>query len=168
MIDIACIPKDHDEGVIDVMPMLPTTAPQSEARKLRNRRPVDLAVGILGSPHVPVDAGSTLTLRPDITERNEPPTALIPQYKLNAAKALKQREPADATQIGIVAKRLWQPVVGYTATQMVDMVHADVRCEPAQNSRQVVIRTSTKRRLGKTPFRTMRPERLFELMLHVK
>ena len=69
MINIARIPKDHDEGVIDVMPMLPTNAPQSEA-KLRNRRPVDLTVGILGSPHVPVDAGSTLTLRPDITERN--------------------------------------------------------------------------------------------------
>ena len=69
MIDIACIPKDHDEGVIDVIP-LPTTAPRSEARELRNRRPVDLAVGILGSPHVLVDAGSTLTLRPDITERN--------------------------------------------------------------------------------------------------
>ena len=70
MIDIACIPKDHDEGVIDVTPMPPTTVLQSEARKLRNRRPVDLAVGILGSPHVLVDAGSTLTLRPDITERN--------------------------------------------------------------------------------------------------
>ena len=67
MIDIARIPKDHDEGVIDVTPMQPTTAPQSEAGKLRNRRPADLAVGILGSPHVLVD---TLALRPDITERN--------------------------------------------------------------------------------------------------
>jgi hypothetical protein len=67
VIDIARIPKDHDEGVIDVTPMPPTTAPQSEARKLRNRRPADLAVGILGSPHVLVD---TLVLRPDITERN--------------------------------------------------------------------------------------------------
>ena len=28
------------------------------------------SVGILGSPHVLVDAGSTLTLGPDITERN--------------------------------------------------------------------------------------------------
>ena len=64
MIDIARIPTDHDEGVIDVTPMPPTTAPQSEARKLR---PADLAVGILGSPHVLVD---TLALRPDITERN--------------------------------------------------------------------------------------------------
>ena len=51
MIDIARIPKDHDEGVIDVTPMPPTTVLQSEARKLRNRRPADLAVGILGSPH---------------------------------------------------------------------------------------------------------------------
>jgi hypothetical protein len=67
VIDIARIPKDHDEGVIDVTPMQPTTAPQSEARKLRNRRPADLAVGILGSPHVLVD---NLALRPDITERN--------------------------------------------------------------------------------------------------
>jgi hypothetical protein len=41
---MARIPKDHDEGVIDVTPMPPTTAPQSEARKLRNRRPADLAV----------------------------------------------------------------------------------------------------------------------------
>src|SRR5262249_6723376 len=48
------------------------------------------------------------------------------------------------------------------------MVYADVRREPAQNSRQVVIRTSTKRSLVKTPFPAMRPERLFELMLHVK
>src|SRR5262245_41056481 len=109
-----------------------------------------------------------LTSSPDITEGNQPPASLIPQHKPNAAKALKQREPADATQIGIVPKRLWQPVVGYTATQMVDMVHANVRREPAQNSRQVVMRTSTKRRLVKTPFPAMRPERLFELMLQVK
>ena len=66
MIDIARIPKDHDEGVNDVTAM-PLTALQSEARKLRNRRPADLAVGILGSPRVLVD---TLALRPDITERN--------------------------------------------------------------------------------------------------
>ena len=66
MIDIAHIPKDY-EGVLDVTPMPPTTASQSEARKLRNRRPADLAVGIFGSPHVLVD---TLALRPDITERN--------------------------------------------------------------------------------------------------
>jgi len=33
-------------------------------------REIVLAVGILGSPHVLVDAGSTLALRPDITERN--------------------------------------------------------------------------------------------------
>jgi hypothetical protein len=65
VIDIARIPKD--QGVIDVTPMPPTTAPQSEARKLRNRQPADLAVGILGSTHVLVD---TLALRPDITERN--------------------------------------------------------------------------------------------------
>src|SRR6516164_10113363 len=51
---------------------------------------------------------------------------------------------------------------------MVDMVHADVRREPAQNSRQVVIRASTKRRLMKIPFPAMRPERLLELMLYVK
>ena len=54
MIDIARIPRDHDKGVIDVTPMLPTTAPQSEARKLRNRRRADSAVSILGSL---VDAG---------------------------------------------------------------------------------------------------------------
>jgi hypothetical protein len=73
----------------------------------------------------------TLRFHPDITERNEPPAALIPQYKPNAAKALKQREPTGATQIGIVPKRLRQPVIRYPATQMVDVVHADVRCEPA-------------------------------------
>ena len=37
-------------------------------------------------------------------------------------------------KVGIVPKRLRQPVVGYAAAQMVDMVHADVRREPAQNS----------------------------------
>src|SRR5215470_14051102 len=51
---------------------------------------------------------------------------------------------------------------------MVYVVRADVRREPAQNSRQVVIRASTKRRLRKIPFWTMRPERLLELMLYVK
>src|SRR5262245_59091817 len=69
---------------------------------------------------------------------------------------------------GFVPKRLRQPVIRYAATQMMDMVHADVCSEPAQNSRQVVMRASTKRRLVKTPVPAMRPERLFELMLYVK
>jgi hypothetical protein len=81
---------------------------------------------------------------------------------------LKQREPADATQVGIVPKRLRQPVVGYAAAQMVDMVHADVRREPPQNSWQVIIGASAKRRFMKIPFAAARPERLLELMLHVK
>jgi hypothetical protein len=44
VIDIARIPKNHDEGVIDVTPMPPTTVPQSDARKLRNRRPAEAAL----------------------------------------------------------------------------------------------------------------------------
>src|SRR5215467_15680003 len=93
------------------------------------------------------------TLRP---ERNKPP---VPQHEPNAAKALKQRDATDATQIGIVAKRLRQPVVGYAAAQMVYVVSADVRGEPPQNSGQVVIRTSAKRRVVKIPSPAMRPER---------
>jgi hypothetical protein len=51
---------------------------------------------------------------------------------------------------------------------MVDVVHADIGGEPAQDRRQVIVRTPAQRRLVKIPALIMGPESVFELMLDVE
>ena len=48
------------------------------------------------------------------------------------------------------------------------MVHADIRGEPAQHGRQVVVRTAMQRGFLHAPLPILVPRRLFELVLHVK
>src|ERR1700751_203467 len=51
---------------------------------------------------------------------------------------------------------------------MMDVVDADVRCEPAQDARQVIIRTSMQRSFVKTPGLVMGPGSALELMLDIE
>src|SRR5579862_2847750 len=103
-----------------------------------------------------------------LTKRNEPPTALVPKDKAHALEALQQRKPAHAAKFGMIAEHPRQAVIRNTAAEVMDMVHADVGCKPAQNSRKVVVRAAIQGRLFKAPATLMRPERHLELVLHVE
>ena len=104
-----------------------------------------------------------------LTKRDEATQTFVPKHEAHAAKAFKQCETAaDGEKLGMILQDLLEAVIGNPATEMMDMVDANVRREPAQNSRQVVMRASTKRCLVKIPFPAMRPERLFKLVLHIK
>src|SRR5437870_5779599 len=102
------------------------------------------------------------------TKRNEPPATFIPKHETHATEALKQRQSTHAVKLGMVAQRLRQAVIGNAAAKVVHMMRADVRREPAQNSRQVVIGASLQSRFVQAPFPVMGPERILELVLHVE
>ena len=51
---------------------------------------------------------------------------------------------------------------------MVDMVHPDIGSEPAQDARQVIMRTAVQRRLMKIPALVTGPEGILELVLDVE
>ena len=68
----------------------------------------------------------------------------------------------------MVAECSRQAVIGNAGAQVVNMVHADIRREPAQNSRQVVMRTAIQRRFVKRPLGITNPKRRVKLVLHVE
>ena len=104
----------------------------------------------------------------NLTKRNQTPPAFVPKRELYALEALKQRKSAHATKFGMLAEHPRQTVTGNTAAQVMDMVDADVCCEPAQDSRKVIVRTAVQSRFLKAPPILMRPECRLELMLHVE
>ena len=65
----------------------------------------------------------------------------------------------------MVAECSLQAVIGNAAAQVVNMVHADIRCEPPQNSRQVVMRTAIQGRFVERPLAITDPERRVKLVL---
>src|SRR5689334_2021889 len=68
----------------------------------------------------------------------------------------------------IVAQHPRQTVIGNSAREVVDMVHADIGSQPAQDPRQLVMRTSMQGRLLKCPLAVVCPECHLELVLHVE
>jgi hypothetical protein len=66
----------------------------------------------------------------------EPLPTFVPQHQSNAPETLQQGEPADAGELRVVAQHERQAVKGDSATQMVDVVNAEVSGEPAQGARQ--------------------------------
>src|SRR5712692_7178157 len=117
-----------------------------------------------------VRAGNALTdaTTAHLTKGDETPPTLVPKHEAHAAEALKQRESAHVAKLGMVAERSRQAVIRNAAAQVVDMVHADIRREPAQDARQVVIRASVQGGGVTGPFAVMGPECLLKLVLHVE
>ena len=68
----------------------------------------------------------------------------------------------------MVAECSRQAVIGNAGAQVVNMVHADIRCEPAQYSRQVVMRTAVQGRFVERPLAITGPERRVKLVLDVE
>ena len=68
----------------------------------------------------------------------------------------------------MVAQGLAQAVEGHAALQVVDVVHAHVGAEPAQEGRQDVVRTAVERGIVELPVGRAVPGRFLELVLHVE
>jgi hypothetical protein len=111
---------------------------------------------------------SRTPLTVNLTKRNKTPPTFVPKREPHALEALKQRKSAHAAKFGMLTEHPGQTVIRNTAAQVMDMVDADVRREPAQDSRKVVVGTAMQSRFLKAPPVLMRPECPLELMLHVE
>ncbi len=79
---------------------------------------------------------------------------------------LSERYPPDGMQFGMIAQHLAQPVKRNAAAQVMNVMHPDIRREPPQHGRQIVVRASRQRRLMQLPVPVARPGDVFELVLH--
>ena len=70
-----------------------------------------------------------------IAERDEPPPTLVPKYQPDTLEALNEREPAGRGELRMIPQYARQAVVRDSAAQVMNMVHADIGGEPAQNTR---------------------------------
>ena len=99
---------------------------------------------------------------------NETSSTLVPEREAHAGEALQQRHTAHLAELGMVAECSRQAVIRDTAAQVVDVVDADICREPAENSRQVVMRTAIQGRFVERPLAITGPERRVKLVLHVE
>ena len=99
-----------------------------------------------------IEATSVKTTAVDATaqfaKRNEPMRCFVPEREPYTSKTLREGQPADIGEFGMVAKGEQQAASGkrqaasdkrHAAAEVMDMVHADVGGEPAQHGRQVVM-----------------------------
>jgi len=64
--------------------------------------------------------------------------------------------------------RPFQPVVGDTRAQMMNVVETDISGEPLKDPRKFIERTALQGRIGKIPLRFSLPIHILELVLHVE
>src|SRR5258708_33370962 len=103
-----------------------------------------------------------------VVEGNESLLISIPEPQPNTAEALRQCKSADAAEVGMMAQHQRQPVIGDSAAQMMDVMHADIGGEPAQHDRQVIIRAAVERDFVQVPDSVFAPSRVLELVLDIK
>ncbi len=70
-----------------------------------------------------------------IAERDEPTSSLIPKHQPDALEALNEREPTGRSEFRMILQYTRQAVVRDSAAQVMNMMHADIGGEPAQNTR---------------------------------
>src|ERR1700692_4951208 len=92
-----------------------------------------------------------------LSKRDQPPSLLIPQSHPHTAQTLQQGDSSDGGELWVVPQHIRQPIAGNSTGQVVDMLDADVRREPAQNSRQVIVRAAMQRSFVKAPGPVMGP-----------
>jgi len=103
-----------------------------------------------------------------LAERDETTLAFVPQHEPHTPEALKQRKPANAVELRVVAQHERQSVTGDPTTQMMDVVNADVGGEPAQKAEQGIMRAAVKRRLLQIPGLVVNPRGILKLVLDIK
>ena len=70
-----------------------------------------------------------------IAERDEPSPTLVPKHQPDALEALNEGKPAGRSELRMIPQYARQAVVRDSAAQVMNMVHADIGGEPAQNTR---------------------------------
>src|SRR3546814_10690775 len=86
-----------------------------------------------------------------LAEGDQALLAFVPEGEADAAEALQEGEAAGAGELGMVAQHPRQTIVGDATGKVVDVVDADVRCQPAQHARQVIGGAAAQRRLCGRP-----------------
>jgi hypothetical protein len=101
-------------------------------------------------------------------KRYEPLLSLVPDRERRAPQALKERQPAEARQLRMIAKNLRQTIKRDAAGKMVHVMHPDIACEPSQRRWQFIVGASIESRFMEAPLAVMSPKRVLELMLNIK
>jgi hypothetical protein len=92
---------------------------------------------------------------------------LVPQGERCTLEALEQGDSSDGGEPRVIPKYIRQPIIGDSTAQVMDVVNADVRPEPTQDTRQMVVRTAMQRCFVKTPGRIEGLGRVLELVLDI-
>lgn len=92
----------------------------------------------------------------------------VPQGEAHAAEAFPQGQPADVVEFRMVAQHAAQAIGRDAAIEVMHMVHADIGGEPAQQSRQIVMRAAVQGGVVEVPRLVVVPGGAFELVLHVE
>src|SRR5208282_661614 len=101
----------------------------------------------------------------NLPERDEALPRFIPKRQAWATEALQEIYPIEPAQRRIVPQHLRQAIVRNAAREMVHMMDADIRGEPAQRDRQSIIRAA-ERGFARVPAPIPDPMRRIELVLY--
>jgi len=101
-------------------------------------------------------------------ETNESTRLFVPKREAQAFHAFAQRDPTNVAQLGIIGQAFVKTIVGNAARQVVNMVAADIRREPAKRLGQVKIRTPAERSFVEVPVVVPAPIGVFELVLDIE
>ena len=99
-----------------------------------------------------------------LTERDEPLLTFVPQHKADTPETLKQRKPANAVKLRVVAQHERQSVTGDSTAQMMDVMNPNIGREPTQQAWQGVVRAAVKRRVLQIPNSVASPCGILELV----
>lgn len=92
-----------------------------------------------------------LLLNIRLSERNKPPPLLVPQSLRHTPQTLQESDSSNGSDFRMIPEHVGQPIAGNSTAKVMDVVHADVGRKPAQNTRQVVVRTALQRSIVKAP-----------------
>ena len=101
-------------------------------------------------------------------EADEAALLFVPQGERQATQALPQRDAVHLAQLGIALEALAEAVVRNPAAQVMHVVGADIRREPAHHRRQMEIGAALERGPVEVPRAFRSPVRRLELVLHVE
>ena len=102
------------------------------------------------------------------TKRNQPTLRFVPKGESDTGKALHKGEPADLREFRVLAQHTRQAIERDAAAEVMYVVDADIRSQPAQDTRKIVMRTAMKRRVMQIPVLIITPIGVLELMLDIK
>ena len=103
-----------------------------------------------------------------LAKRDEPPLPLVPQGQPHTPQTLDQGDASDGSQLRMIPQHIRQSIAGNSTAQVMDVVDADVRCEPAQDTGQVIVGTAMHRSFVKAPGLVTGPRRVLELVLDIE